>query len=421
MTTKPQPAPHLDADQLTAFAEGALSASERARCLQHLSDCAHCRKIAFLADATLPTREPTPSPVRRSGYAWWPVLSLGAAALTALIVTVALLHHPHQTVARPPAQVARESHTTAPPPIAEAPTAREAIPHPRAHSVLKPSPVEKSTPKPEPPASNARVVNGAVAMDAMAAPASPAAGSLPQSAPAGKSLHGTLSAMAEPSSQPTPNKAAGNSNATASLTMRGYNAATVLRAGTATISGAITDSAGATIPHAKITLDQTSGTAHRETLTDAAGRFTIGSLQPGKYHLEFSSPGFMTQVREIELGTSQLAQVDSQLTVGSSAQNVTVQAAASVATTESVSVQSVLASKEPVQTTVSNGTRTVALDTTGNLFLSKKPGKHWKGVHGPWKKFAVTGLSLTADRSFKVTTAQGSWLSSDGEHWHPAN
>jgi hypothetical protein len=168
-------------------------------------------------------------------------------------------------------------------------------------------------------------------------------------------------------------------------------------------------------------LDQPSGSTHRETLTDSAGRFTISSVQPGKYRLQISSPGFTTQVREIELGTSQLASVDSQLAVGTASETVAVEAAAPLVNTESASVQSALPGKQPLQTSVSSGSRTLALDSSGRLLLSKNATKHWKAIHGPWKKSAVTDLSLTPDQLFKVTTAQGSWLSGDGEHWHPAN
>jgi hypothetical protein len=185
--------------------------------------------------------------------------------------------------------------------------------------------------------------------------------------------------------------------------------------------GSVTDASGAVVAHAKVTLDQTSGAAHRETMTDNSGRFAIASLAPGKYRVEISSPGFLTQVREVDLGTSQLAQMDSKLAVGAVSETVEVQAAAPLMNTESASVQSIAAGKEPLQSSVSSGKGTIALDATGKLLLSKKAGKHWKPVHGPWKTSRVSNLSLTPDQQFKVTTAEGSWLSADGEHWRAAN
>ena len=106
MTTRPQPESHLDADQLNAFAEGALSASERDLCLRHLAECRHCREIAFVAGASSPSEDPAPAPLhgfpRSSWSAWWPGLSLGAATLAAVVIAVVLLRHTHHTLHQQP-------------------------------------------------------------------------------------------------------------------------------------------------------------------------------------------------------------------------------------------------------------------------------------------------------------------------------
>jgi hypothetical protein len=63
---------HLDADELNAFAEGALPASARQRYVSHLADCENCRKLAGqLVIATgnaVETQVPTSQPVTES---WW--------------------------------------------------------------------------------------------------------------------------------------------------------------------------------------------------------------------------------------------------------------------------------------------------------------------------------------------------------------
>lgn len=430
MNTRPQSEPHLDADQLNAFAEDVLSASERALCLHHLAECAHCREIAFLAGAALPSEEPAPAPMRRFPFAWWPVLSLGAATLAAIVITVALLHHTHQDAAPAAVQVATGSPTSPPQaitsPSPQATTAASmnqvAPAGPKALSALKPSPARKAPPKPESAILNNRQVNVATPSDSAAESVQAGAGAaVPQQlAGTGRAIQTAPAAAAL--AQPSQAQAGAVAKTEPGYSLHTYDRLETRSSdGFGQIAGTVTDSAGAVIPHARITLDQASGAAHRETLTDAAGTFTIGSLPPGKYRLEISSPGFLAQVREVELGTSQLARVDSHLAVGAVAETVEVQAAAPALNTESASMQSTLPSEEPLQTSVSSGTRTLGLDTAGKLFLSKKAGKHWKTVHGPWKKSVVTGISLAPDHSFKVTTAQGSWLSADGEHWHPAN
>ena len=422
MTTRPQPEPHLDADQLNAFAEGALSAPERALCLQHLAECAHCREIAFLAGSALPLAEPVPAPVRRFPFAWWPVLSLGAATIAVVVIAVLLLRRPHQSA--PPAniQVATGSPTIPSPSQSTAAPINQAIPaEPKVKFAPKPSPARKAAPKPEAGMLNNRQVNDVTASDSAAASLQAGAAVQQQQAGTGRAVQIAPPTAAAPLAQPSQTPAPAVAKTSPASTLRMYDKLELRTPdGSGQIAGTITDSSGAAVAHAKITLDQTSGTAHRETLTDAAGRFTINSLQPGKYRLEISSPGFIAQVREVELGTSQLAHVDSQLAVGATSETVEVQAATPLLNTESVSEQSLLPDKKPPQTTVSSGPRTVALDAVGKLFL-RKTGKHWKVVHGPWKKSAVTDLSLTTDQQFKVTTSEGSWLSGDGEHWHPVD
>ena len=421
MTTRPQPEPHLDADQLTAFAEGALSTSERALCLQHLAECAHCREIAFLASAVPATGQTTPAPVRSFWRFWWPALSLGAATIATVVIAVLFVRHPHQKAPAANVQIATGAPTI---PTASPSTAapmNQSFPREKTRLVPKPSPGRKTVTKPKPEIPDSHYANNATASDSATASVQAGAAVQQQLASAGRAV------QTAPSAAPSPLGQMAQPQLHSALKAGAASAAPLYDKlerrtpdGSAQISGTITDSSGATIPHAKVSLDQTSGPAHRETLTDAAGRFAINSLQPGKYRLEISSPGFLAQVREVEIGASQLARVDSQLTVGATSETVAVQAAAPALTTESLSEQSVLPDKQPPQSAVSSGGQTLALDAAGKLFLSKA-GKRWKAVHGPWKKSAVIDLSVTPDRSFKVSTSQGSWLSADGEHWHPAD
>jgi len=434
MMANPKTEPHLDADQLNAFAEGALSASERAICLQHLAECAHCREIAFLAGASLPSEEPALATARGIRIFWWPIFSLGAAALAAAVMAVLFLHHTHQNVPPQTVLMARNPSSPASPPAAPlAETTQPAANQPETNQTALNESRKKPAPKPSPalkppPASPAAMDNAAFgglkAADSAVASAAPAA-SVPQElAGSNKSTLGfSAGAGAAAASPPQAQSAARASQSAPQAqagTMQTYKALLRSPAGSAQVAGTITDSSGAAIAHAKVTLDQTSGATHRETLTDNSGHFSIASLQPGKYQLEISSPGFISQIREVDLDPTQLAQLDSKLAVGSVSETVAVQAGVAAMDTESASVPSTLPGKEPLQTTVTSGKRTLALDTTGKLFLSKKAGKQWKAAHGPWKTSPITSLSLTPDQQFKVTAAEGSWLSPDGEHWHPA-
>jgi hypothetical protein len=99
---------HPDADQLAAFAERALSATEREGVLQHLALCGDCREVVALA---LPAADPAPpripdedgvrTTVSRAGapalhkpsFAW-PTLRWAALAAGVVVVAAVLLVHP---------------------------------------------------------------------------------------------------------------------------------------------------------------------------------------------------------------------------------------------------------------------------------------------------------------------------------------
>ena len=51
-----QPGLHPDADSLNAFIEGVLAEHERIECLAHLSECARCREIVYLAQEPVANR-----------------------------------------------------------------------------------------------------------------------------------------------------------------------------------------------------------------------------------------------------------------------------------------------------------------------------------------------------------------------------
>lgn len=101
-----------------------------------------------------------------------------------------------------------------------------------------------------------------------------------------------------------------------------------------------------------------------------------------------------------------------------------------------------LPSKKPVAAQLNAGTRTLALDTAGVLFLSYDHGKNWIAVKTQWSGKAVqlnfaaaparlyqvqpsqtqaqSQQSPTPTAGFELTTVTGTvWLSSDGLTWHP--
>ena len=81
---------------------------------------------------------------------------------------------------------------------------------------------------------------------------------------------------------------------------------------TGTISGAVTDSSHAVITGARVTAHKVSADS-RETKTNAAGQYAFPFLPPGEYQLEFSSAGFGSVLRTVELSVTERMAVDAVL------------------------------------------------------------------------------------------------------------
>jgi hypothetical protein len=92
------PTEHLDADELSAFAEGAIPEAARTRYVSHLVDCDNCRQIvAQIANSSGAVAAAAAAPaIAGSGYSWWKRLAgflspmtLRYAAFAMVLIAVA--------------------------------------------------------------------------------------------------------------------------------------------------------------------------------------------------------------------------------------------------------------------------------------------------------------------------------------------
>ncbi len=98
---------------------------------------------------------------------------------------------------------------------------------------------------------------------------------------------------------------------------------------TATILGNASDTTGAPLPHAKITVTNVDTNFSRTTLTDATGEYRFLSLPAGTYTVEAELGGFQKfAASNIVLSVDQQRRVDIPMQVGSLQQKVEVSAAA---------------------------------------------------------------------------------------------
>jgi hypothetical protein len=99
----------------------------------------------------------------------------------------------------------------------------------------------------------------------------------------------------------------------------------------ADIGGTLTDSSGATIANATVTLQNKATTATRMTTTSSTGIYTFPSLQPGTYTIKATATGFQTAATTVDLTLSGVT-ANLTLAIGKASETVVVsEASGSVA------------------------------------------------------------------------------------------
>jgi hypothetical protein len=121
------------------------------------------------------------------------------------------------------------------------------------------------------------------------------------------------------------------------------NTAFAQAAGSATITGTVTDATGAVVPAANVILRETDTGIERKTQTTDAGDYTATFLPPGHYEVQTGKAGFTTVLRkDLTLQVGQTLTINVSLTVQASQQEVTVTAAAPVVDSEKTEVSQVI-------------------------------------------------------------------------------
>ncbi|MFL6438974.1 MAG: carboxypeptidase regulatory-like domain-containing protein [Terriglobales bacterium] len=174
------------------------------------------------------------------------------------------------------------------------------------------------------------------------------------------------------------------------------------------ISGFVKDPSGATVPNAKITVQNKSGVS-RQTTTNESGYYTVTNIPPGLYTLTVEAAGFRTfQSADNKLDPSASLAIDAALAVGAATQTVEVSATATPLQTESASVQK-LVTREQIDSLELNGRNPVGLASLvpgargGNLansnpFLTQGPS-NFNGSRNPENLILFDGAPATRTRS----------------------
>ncbi|MBI1787187.1 MAG: carboxypeptidase regulatory-like domain-containing protein [Acidobacteria bacterium] len=105
--------------------------------------------------------------------------------------------------------------------------------------------------------------------------------------------------------------------------------------GTATLTGAVTDSTGAVVPGAKVTVTSKDAGFVFTSVTTSEGTWYIPNLNSGNYQLKIEAQGFKAYVQDnITLRTAEQPRIDVRLEVGSVTEAIMVSGATPLLETE---------------------------------------------------------------------------------------
>jgi len=167
-----------------------------------------------------------------------------------------------------------------------------------------------------------------------------------------------------------------------------------------TITGIVSDSTGAVLNKAEVTITNLSTSAVAHIFTDEQGVFVAPPLESGDYEVKIESPGLQKVLKRLRLEVAQRIRADATLTVASASQTVEVEASTIQFDTETSTLSS-LRTEEAVHDLPLNGRNFAELLGLGAGVV---PGQSQLTTSIPYAQqrgpttYGVNGLRMTDNR-----------------------
>ncbi len=167
-----------------------------------------------------------------------------------------------------------------------------------------------------------------------------------------------------------------------------------------TIAGTVTDTSGAVITNASVTLTELGTNTKTTVKTDIQGHYIATPLRVGNYSLTVETPGFKTETRTgIVLRVQDRLRVDFTLQIGSVNETITVHESAPVVDTDTSALGDVISSRQITDLPLNGRDYTqLATLTTGVVKITENGG----GING-----ATSPTNGNAGGAFSVNGTRG--------------
>lgn len=157
-----------------------------------------------------------------------------------------------------------------------------------------------------------------------------------------------------------------------------------------TISGTVSDPAGAVVAGAKITATEVSTGSKSQSVSNSDGLYSMPSLSPGVYTVTAELPGFKRYSREkVLLGSGEHPSIDIRLEVGDVATTVNVTSESPLLNSENASVGGVITTKQVEDLPLNGRTPTVLASLSIGVIATGQPSL----IH-PFDAGAASGFSI---------------------------
>ena len=164
------------------------------------------------------------------------------------------------------------------------------------------------------------------------------------------------------------------------ILMAASPSAVFAQAVTGTLLGTVTDSTGAVVAGAKVTVTNQNTGLTRTVKSDAIGEYTVPSMPTGTYTVLVEMDGFKaTALSNVELGVDQRARIDVKLEVGAMTESVTIEAAVAAGADPSSELGTTV-KDEQIQALPLNGRNFVSLTRSVPGVLRGIPGANIDGA-----------------------------------------